>query len=556
MFFLAGWLLLHLLQAAFTGILHDEAYYWMYSRRLAWGYFDHPPGIAVLVKAGYYLIPHTLGVRLFTCLLAPVGFWMIWRIAASYGARATDLLYLIAGTLLCHMFSFVSTPDAPLLVLTCLYLYLYRRYLQQDDWRNALLLGICIALMFYTKYHTALILLLTIAAYPRLLLRRTFYLVAGVALLCFLPHILWQQAHDWPSIRFHLAGRSREAYAPFITYSYILNEILVFGPLISLPMFWILRRRPSGDIFLRTLYVLFWGFLGFFMLSSFRGWVEPHWTSPVVPAFLVLGAIGLRTQSKGMQQFIRQAGLLTFLLLLPLRYILTDGDLAARWGMHTEIHNWDKWAEAIQRKTGDLPVIFLGSFQRPAKYTYFTGKFATSLNPNTYRLNQYDLWRFEDTLQGRRVALLTRNPSEFTSDSVRTPTGDKLYIGIIPALRSYYDLPIDLELPGPESSYPAGGRIEARITLHNTRSEPIILPGEGDSAIVLKCTYFLYKGIVLQEPVEVLWPDSVLQPGKSVSVAVQIPVPDKKGVYQMTLSLDTYPLPSAMNSGYHRIEAE
>ncbi len=28
------------------GTLPDEAYYWLWSERLQWGYFDHPPLIA------------------------------------------------------------------------------------------------------------------------------------------------------------------------------------------------------------------------------------------------------------------------------------------------------------------------------------------------------------------------------------------------------------------------------------------------------------------------------------------------------------------------------
>src|SRR5438477_11829765 len=37
--------------AWFRPLLPDEAYYWDWSRRLAAGYFDHPPGIAWLIRA-------------------------------------------------------------------------------------------------------------------------------------------------------------------------------------------------------------------------------------------------------------------------------------------------------------------------------------------------------------------------------------------------------------------------------------------------------------------------------------------------------------------------
>ena len=39
----------------------DEAYYWMWSRRLAIGYFDHPPMVAWLIRAGTALLPGESG---------------------------------------------------------------------------------------------------------------------------------------------------------------------------------------------------------------------------------------------------------------------------------------------------------------------------------------------------------------------------------------------------------------------------------------------------------------------------------------------------------------
>ena len=51
--FLAIWLVINLIQSYFTELAHDEAYYWMYSKYLSWGYFDHPPMIALIIKIGY-----------------------------------------------------------------------------------------------------------------------------------------------------------------------------------------------------------------------------------------------------------------------------------------------------------------------------------------------------------------------------------------------------------------------------------------------------------------------------------------------------------------------
>ncbi len=64
---LAGWICINILQSAFTNLHADESYYWMYSRHLAWGYFDHPPMAAFLVFLGDSIMHNELGVRLFVC---------------------------------------------------------------------------------------------------------------------------------------------------------------------------------------------------------------------------------------------------------------------------------------------------------------------------------------------------------------------------------------------------------------------------------------------------------------------------------------------------------
>ena len=67
--FSLAWFLVNLLQSFFTELHADEAYYWVFSEFPAWGYFDHPPMIAFLIKLGYSIFQNELGVRLFPSLL-------------------------------------------------------------------------------------------------------------------------------------------------------------------------------------------------------------------------------------------------------------------------------------------------------------------------------------------------------------------------------------------------------------------------------------------------------------------------------------------------------
>ena len=67
--FLSFWFLINLLQAKFTNLHYDEAYYWLYSKVLSWGYFDHPPMIAVSSKIGDLLSHTTLGLRIIPVII-------------------------------------------------------------------------------------------------------------------------------------------------------------------------------------------------------------------------------------------------------------------------------------------------------------------------------------------------------------------------------------------------------------------------------------------------------------------------------------------------------
>jgi hypothetical protein len=78
--FYSLWFVGLLLQAYFTELTSDEAYYWMYSNNLAWGYFDHPPVIAFMINLGFYLLPNELGVRLFSVIFSTLTLFILEKI--------------------------------------------------------------------------------------------------------------------------------------------------------------------------------------------------------------------------------------------------------------------------------------------------------------------------------------------------------------------------------------------------------------------------------------------------------------------------------------------
>src|SRR5688572_3031170 len=108
-----------LVVAALVPLFPDEAYYWEWSRRLAGGYFDHPPLIAWLIAGGTAIGGDSpIGVRLLTNLAGTGAMYALLvttcDLAGERAARFTSLvlscLPLAAAGLV------LATPDAPLLM--------------------------------------------------------------------------------------------------------------------------------------------------------------------------------------------------------------------------------------------------------------------------------------------------------------------------------------------------------------------------------------------------------------------------------------------------------
>src|ERR1700761_8183335 len=75
-------LVLRLLAAAWTPLTFDEAYYWIWSKNLAGGYYDHPPGVGLVIRLGHMIAGDPeLGVRLGSILLALPTSYAIFRTA-------------------------------------------------------------------------------------------------------------------------------------------------------------------------------------------------------------------------------------------------------------------------------------------------------------------------------------------------------------------------------------------------------------------------------------------------------------------------------------------
>ena len=407
---LGVWWIANLVQAGFTELANDEAYYHMFAERLAWGYFDHPPVTALLVWAGERLFGGELGVRFFFTVLQPLYLWILWRLIrpADAGRRDAALFVVVsAATLMLQLYGFIAVPDGPLMFTTALFLLTFK-WFSENRRRAWLWMGIAMALMAYSKYHGALVVLFALAANPRQLL---LYSSGAVALLLLVPHLVWQYEHDWASFAYHLSGRN-SVFRPGYVVEFLANVLVVFNPFF-VPLYvqaWrkVKPQTPVG----RALKLLPVAFIVFFMLSSLRGYVQPQWV--IVSCFgLVCVLFAYARRHPRTRRYVMRAGGVTVGLIVLARLVMIFNPLGIRF----EVFNNPESYAAIAAEADGRPVVFRYGYAVAAKYAFYTGGEAYCQPNIRYRTHQ---WQFRDDdsqFIGREV--LVECPDGTVSDSTR-----------------------------------------------------------------------------------------------------------------------------------------
>lgn len=402
---LAFVVLIGLVQSFFTNIGYDEAYYWRFAQDLDWGYFDHPPLVALMIAIGSSILPGTLGVRLLTVLSSVLTFYITWLLIPEEDRRKQNalpyflLLYLSFPLL--NIYGFITTPDVPLLLFTALYLLVFQNFLKHQSVRNVLILGMVMAALIYSKYHGLLVILVTLLSQLKLLLNLRFYLAALVGMLLYLPHLLWQYDHDFVSFEYHLFYRSVE-FSVNNVLTYLLNSFLVLNPLIF-PLFLYAYFKRKNLIKRNSVYDVFiWFFLIFFGFTSFRGHVEPQWiVAAVLPIIVYFHGVVLADE--GMRKrFISFGGITVMIVFIARIVIMLPLDLKG------EFHGRDKnfYLELKEAAKG-RNMVYVNSYTEASRYSFYTGDDCFSYNFISFRKNQFDLWNYHERLNGKPAFMVT-----------------------------------------------------------------------------------------------------------------------------------------------------
>jgi hypothetical protein len=298
-------LVLRLLAAAWTPLTFDEAYYWTWSKHLAGGYYDHPPMVALVIRAGTAIAGDTeLGVRLVSILLAlPMSFAVFRAAELLFGSMqvAATATILLNVTLMASVGTTIITPDSPLLLAASFVLFFLAKLLESARGSWWLAVGAAVGFGLLSKYTALffgpaiLIWLLVVPKQRRWLLSPWPYLGGIVAVAMFAPVILWNAEHHWVSFIKQI-GRARiEDFNPTFIAELVPVQFVFATPLVAIlgaMGLYALYMRKAGAMSARVMVeVMFWVIALYFVWHSLHARVEANWLAPVYPAFAIAAAV-------------------------------------------------------------------------------------------------------------------------------------------------------------------------------------------------------------------------------------------------------------------------
>jgi len=289
--------LIHFLWNGRYGYFRDELYYAACGQHLAWGYVDHAPLVAVVARLTRALFGDSLrSLRFFPALSAGAKILLAgWIVRELGGGRYAQIL-AGAAMLVCPIYlamdNFLSmNAFEPVFWMLCLAVSLgIRRTGNERLW---LLFGLVAGIGILNKHS---MLVFGLAFFLSLLVTREraalrspwIWLGALISLLIFLPNLVWEEAHGWPTIEIlRNVDRIKNAHVTWLEF--IAQQAFLVHPLaapICIAGLWFFLRTRQGAPF------RFLGWTYLFLLAEFlvlRGRI--YYLAPIYPVLFAGGAV-------------------------------------------------------------------------------------------------------------------------------------------------------------------------------------------------------------------------------------------------------------------------
>ncbi len=288
-------LAIHLLTAPRYGYFRDEFYILACGRHLDWGYVDHAPLVGLIAR----LTEITLGTSLYalrfvTGLSAAAKIVLTALLARelcgnrlAQAIAAFSVLLVPVYLVIDNQFS-LNTWDPLFWMGTLLVILIAERTSRP---RLLLLAGVLAGLGVENKHSTAFFLValcvgIVLSPTRRLFREPYFYASLVLAFVLILPNLIWQWAHNFPTLEFlHEVDRTHKN-VELPPLKFVTTQLMMMSPvnvLVWVPgLYFLLRRREvrfAGITFVAV----------FLLLMALHG--KDYYVAPIYPILFAAGAV-------------------------------------------------------------------------------------------------------------------------------------------------------------------------------------------------------------------------------------------------------------------------
>ncbi len=290
-------LLLHFLTNGRYGYFRDELYYLACAEHLDWGYVDQAPLIAVVAWAQRAVLGDSLFAVRFLPALAGAAMVLLTGLIARemgggrFGVALSCLALIIAPSYLAGNNILTMNAFEPLFWVACAYLFV--RIVKGGGDRLWLWFGVVAGLGLQNKHSTlafgfAFVAGLLLTPARRYFLSRWLWLGGAAALIIFLPNVLWQIAHGWPTVEV-LRNADENQNVAFSLAEFVKGQVLFMHPL-TLPVWgaglYFYLASKAG----RPFRALGWAYVALFALMVVLR-AKIYYLVPFYPILLAAGGV-------------------------------------------------------------------------------------------------------------------------------------------------------------------------------------------------------------------------------------------------------------------------
>lgn len=318
----AAKLLLHV----FTSVRHygyfrDELYYLDMARHLDWGYVDAAPLIALYAKIALWMGGSLAALRILPAL-AGAGLVALAVLIARelgggrYAQFLAGFFMLVCPAVLWSDSLLTMNAFEPLFWMGAI--LVVARILRTGESRLWLWFGVLAGLGLENKHSTlsfgfAVTVALVLTQHRREFARPWIWIAGVIAVALFLPNLIWQVRHNFPTIE-DLANVRREGKNVVLgPIAFVKEQIFAIGPILFpvwiAGLVWFLRDRRWR--------VLGLTFIVFFVLMEVAH-AKNYYVFPIYPMLLAGGAVVIERWLAGRAAWTRAAVIaVVFLASLP-----------------------------------------------------------------------------------------------------------------------------------------------------------------------------------------------------------------------------------------------